>query len=287
VLIALAPEARQQLRGGVAVLGAAALAGLVASRLPTVESLAIRQQGDAGEGLLMLAALVLLALAAGAVVIRERRPARREPSLRISRPAAVLTLSVVALLIGAIAYTALEGRPQGVSPERTVGAERLGSVDSNRYRYWRVALESWADRPLIGLGSGGFRVAWLKERDRVDQSADAHSLYIETAAELGLVGIALLLLFLGGIAACALRLYRLDAAAAAGPAAALAAWAVHAGLDWDWEMPALTLMALLLGAAAVAWSEEPRPLVEESSVERRALQSEDGHPRVLPPMTTR
>jgi hypothetical protein len=287
VLIALAPEARPQLRSAVAILGGGVAAGLVASRLPTVESLAIGQQGDTGDGLLMLAAVVLLAIVAAAIVIREPRRDWREPSLRVSRPAAVLTLSVVALLLAAIAYTALEGRPQGISPERTVGAERLGSVDSNRYRYWQVALESWADRPLIGLGSGGFRAAWLKERDRVDQSADAHSLYIETAAELGIVGLGLLALFFGGVAWGLVRLYRSEAAAAAGPAAALAAWAIHAGLDWDWEMPALTLMALLLGAGAVAWSEDSRPEVEAPSVGPRALRREDGKPQVLPPMKIR
>jgi hypothetical protein len=285
-LIALAPDLRPQLRSAVAILGAGTVAGLVASRLPTVESLAIGQQGDTGDGLLMLAALVLLAAAAAAIVVREPRREWREPSLRVSRPAAVLTLSVLALLVAAIAYTALEGRPQGVSPEQTVGAERLGSVDSNRYRYWEVAVESWTDRPLIGLGSGGFRVAWLKERDRVDQAADAHSLYIETLAELGLVGLGLLLLFLGGVVWGLVRLHRVDAGAAAGPAAALAAWAIHAGLDWDWEMPALTLMALLLGAAALAWSEEPRPEAE-APVKRRALPSEDGRPEVLPPVKTR
>jgi hypothetical protein len=286
VLIALAPELRPQLRSAVAILGAGAVAGVVASRLPTVESLAIGQQGDTGDGLLMLAALVLLALAAAAIVAREPRREWQEPALRVSRPAAVLSLSVVALLVAAIAYTALEGRPQGTSPERTVGAERLGSVDSNRYRYWQVALASWADRPVIGLGSGGFRVAWLKERDRVDQSADAHSLYIETAAELGLVGLGLLLLFLGGVAWGLVRLHRLDTAAAAGPAAGLAAWAIHAGLDWDWEMPALTMMALVLGAAALAWSEEPRPAIETPSIGPRALRNEDGRPAVLPPVRT-
>ena len=44
----------------------------------------------------------------------------------------------------------------------------------------------------------------------------------------------------GGVAAAARRA-RLPAATAA-----LATWAVHAGLDWDWEMPALTLVAVLL-----------------------------------------
>jgi hypothetical protein len=120
----------------------------------------------------------------------------------------------------------------------------------------------------------------------VDQAADAHSLYVETLAELGVVGLGLLLLFLGGVAWGLVRLHRLDAGAAAGLAAALAAWAIHAGLDWDWEMPALTLMALLLGAAALAWSEEPRAEAEPR-VRRRALPSEDGRPQVLPPVQTR
>jgi O-Antigen ligase len=255
VLVALAPELRPQLRSAVAILGAGAVAALVASRLPRVESLGIGQRGDSGEGLLMLTTLAVLALAAAAVVSRQSRQELGSPSLRIPRPVLVLTLSVVALLVAAIAYTAFEGRPQGVTPERAVGAERLGSVDTNRYRYWEVAAESWADRPLIGLGSGGFLVEWRKLRDRFDESADAHSLYVETAAELGLIGLALLLLFLGGVAAGVVALYRRAPAAATGVAAALAAWAVHAGLDWDWEMPALTLMALLLAAAAVAWSE--------------------------------
>jgi len=32
---------------------------------------------------------------------------------------------------------------------------------------------------------------------------------------------------------------------------------VHAGLDWDWEMPAVSLVALLLAGALIAWSEAP------------------------------
>jgi O-Antigen ligase len=285
VLIALAPEVRPQLRSALAILGAGAVAALVASRLSTVESLGIGQRGDSGEGLLTLAALVVLALAAAAIVSRQPQ---REPwalSLRISRPAVVLTLSVVALLMAAIAYTALEGEPQGVTPERAVGAERLGSIDTNRYRYWEVAAESWADRPLIGLGSGGFLVEWRKLRDRVDESADAHSLYIETAAELGLIGLALLLLFLAGVAAGVVALYRVNAAAATGVAAALAAWAVHAGLDWDWEMPALSLMALLLGAAAVAWSESGEAVRPGASASDRTRPGpEEGELRPRPPV---
>jgi O-antigen ligase len=99
-------------------------------------------------------------------------------------------------------------------------------------------------------------VKWLKQRDRVDKSGDAHSLYLETLAELGVVGFLFLMAFLCGTAAAVLRLHRVAPGPATALAGGLAVWAVHAGLDWDWEMPAVTLPALLLGAAAVAWSEE-------------------------------
>jgi hypothetical protein len=284
VLFTLAPQARPQLRAAVAVLGAAALAALVSSRLPTVESLHRGEIGDAGEGLLMLAALVVLAAAAAALVVRRPRREPRAPSLPVSRPAVVLVLSVAALLVAAIGATALEGQPQGTSPQETTSAERFGSIDSNRYRYWRVALDSWADHPLIGLGSGGFLVEWRRERDRVDESPDAHSLYIETAAELGLIGLGGLLLFLGGVGAAAVRLYGRDPAAATGLAAALAAWAIHSGLDWNWEMPAVTLQALLLAAAMIAWSEAGDAVGRDPSpADRTRRRDYDARPRLPSP----
>jgi O-antigen ligase len=122
-----------------------------------------------------------------------------------------------------------------------------------------VAISSWADNPIHGLGSGGFQVEWLKQRDRVDKSGDAHSLYLETLAELGVAGFVFLMAFLFGTAAAVVRLHRVAPGPATALAGGLAAWAVHAGLDWDWEMPAVTLPALMLGAAAIAWSEELLP----------------------------
>ncbi len=53
-----------------------------------------------------------------------------------------------------------------------------------------MAAQNFADNPVKASGSGGFQVEWLKNEDRVDASGDAHSLYLETAAELGVVGLA-------------------------------------------------------------------------------------------------
>jgi O-Antigen ligase len=265
VLFALAPDGRSQLLSVVVITGAVGLAALLASRYPTVKTLVEGETGDAAAGAWTLIGTLALALAAAALVMREKRWSRKLPALGISRPAAVLTAAGLVLLAGALATAVFEGKPEAVSPTQRADPSRLGSIDTNRYRYWDVALESWADQPLHGIGSGGFQVEWLKQRDRVDTSGDAHSLYLETAAELGLVGLALLALFLGGVAAALVRLYRVDPRAAVGLAAGLVAWAVHAGLDWDWEMPAVTLPALLLAAAAVAWSEQAEADLEHGA----------------------
>jgi hypothetical protein len=50
---------------------------------------------------------------------------------------------------------------------------------------------------------------------------------------------------------------RVDPAWATGPCAALGVFAVHAGLDWDWEMPALTLVAVVLLARLIASPQSP------------------------------
>jgi hypothetical protein len=78
--------------------------------------------------------------------------------------------------------------------------------------------------------------------------------------ELGPVGLLLLLttLAIPLVAAVKIRHYRLAAPAFG----AYAAYLVHAGVDWDWELPAVTLAALFTGAAIVVAARSPqiRPL---------------------------
>ena len=154
---------------------------------------------------------------------------------------------------------AFEGSPAAKPTESPTSASRFGSADTVRYAFWDVALEGFARDPVRGTGSGGFAVDWRRQPGRPESAVDAHSLYIETLSELGLVGAAALLMFLAGVLVATARLYALDPAVATGPAAAMLVWAVHAGLDWDWEMPALTGVALLLAAATVAWQDDPAP----------------------------
>jgi hypothetical protein len=263
VLLALAPAGRAQARALATTLLPGAAAALLAGALPAVRAL----EGDLGsrrlEGLAMLLALIVLAGLAALLTMRATRGNERDARLPLARRSAVLAIVGVLLLGGALAAAAFEAQPESRSPAFGASAARLGSVDSNRYAYWRVALGTFADHPLQGIGSGGFVVDWLQERDVLDPTREPHSLYLGTLAELGLVGLAALLAFLGGVAVAARRLWRADPTLAAGPIAALACWAVHAGLDWDWEMPAVTLVALALASALVAWSERSAPTPEE------------------------
>ena len=48
-----------------------------------------------------------------------------------------------------------------------------------------------------------------------------------------------------------------DAVLAAGPCAALAALALHAGIEWDWDLPARGMFGLLLAGAVVARAGAP------------------------------
>jgi O-antigen ligase len=266
VLLAAAPT-WSQLRGTAVVLEAAALAALIGSRLPAIVSYDATESARQAQSLVMLAVLVLVGLGAGAVQSwacrTERGGSTRLGRFPLPRRSALLATGLVALVAGAFVVAAASERRTSAPPTGATAA-RLASLQSNRYEYWRVAVRTFAEHPVAGTGIGGFRVEWLRQRRIGESVEDAHSLYLETLAELGLVGLAALALAGGGIALAARRAMRRAPGAAAAPLAAFVAWAFHAGIDWDWEMPSVTLIALLLAGALLAladgaWRELPAP----------------------------
>jgi len=72
---------------------------------------------------------------------------------------------------------------------------------------------------------------------------------------LGIVGLALLAAFLAGVGVAARAAYRIAPGAAAGAIAGCVTWLAHSPLDWDWEMPAVTLIALVLSGSLLALPE--------------------------------
>jgi O-antigen ligase/polysaccharide polymerase Wzy-like membrane protein len=256
VLAALAP-ARDQLRAAAAALVAGIAAALCCSFSPAVSALEGAVGDRSREGAIVLAVLVLLAAAAGLASLgwSGRGDDAAPPWARLLRP--VAAASVGAVVLG-LAIGSLGERPSAAELARGADAGRLGTVSSNRYEYWRVGLAAFAREPLTGLGAAGFRVEWLRERGFREAVKDVHSLELEMAAELGLVGLLALALLVGGILLAGRTALRRHAALAAGPVAAALAWLLHASIDWDWQFPAVTLPAIVLAGSLIALSEIER-----------------------------
>ena len=83
---------------------------------------------------------------------------------------------------------------------------------------------------------------------------------------MGVIGLALLAAFLAGVALAARRAAQAAPTLAAGPIAGVVVYLAHSPLDWDWHMPALTLVGLVLAGSLLALADRPTP----RTVERRA-----------------
>jgi O-antigen ligase len=165
--------------------------------------------------------------------------------------------AAVAVVAAGLVIGGLAERPSPADLALTAQPGRLARVSSNRYEYWRVGLGAFRRKPLTGLGAAGFRVEWLRERTIPEAVRDAHSLEMEIAAELGLPGLLAFGMMICGTALAARRAVRAHAAAAAGPTAALLVWFLHASIDWDWQLPAVSLPAIALTGALIVLAERP------------------------------
>lgn len=118
---------------------------------------------------------------------------------------------------------------------------------SGRWQFWEAALDAWQERPLLGHGAGSYEAWWAQHGALAVFVRDAHSLYLETLAELGALGLGLLLAAAAAVLlASSRRIRRLSAArgdAVAAATAVVVAYAVAAGIDWVWELPVVTLVA--------------------------------------------
>jgi len=218
----------------------------------------LHDPGAAPREALGLAAVAALS-AASAWVAAARRPAPAEtgPAVR-TRGRPLLVGACVLAGCALVAVAAYQVRESRSAPSTLAGApDRLLSTStSSRGDYWDVAARMVERHPLGGEGAGGFTRIWLRDRPALLFVRDAHNLYLETLAELGPLGLALLLAALSTPLVGARRVVATAAGRAA--LAAYAALIAHAALDWDWELPVVTFCTLLLGVALVRLGADER-----------------------------
>jgi O-Antigen ligase len=185
-----------------------------------------------------------------------RTPPRRSVLFGISAAVGVV-LVAIALAAGAGGFAQREydkfvhGNNE---PRVTKTRDRLTDPANNgRLPLWRVALDIYDTQELRGTGAGTYQQYYPRYRTRQEYVVDTHSLYLQSLAELGIVGLALILIVvlsvLGGLAS---RIRGPDRPLYAALFAVWLAWAVHQGFDWDWQMPAVTLGMFMLAGLALA-----------------------------------
>jgi len=279
VLIAAAPTTDQLRATGLALLSGL-VAGACSSAFAGVASLSGSAADRERDGAIMLALLLIIMAAASLAAVWDARRAPAQVNrLRFADRLPALAAVAVALAVAGLFAGGLGERGER-SSERlaTASPSRLTSVSSRRYDYWRIGLDAFADHPLRGVGAGGFRAEWLRERPVKESVREAHSLELGIAAELGLPGLVALLLALGAVGVAARRALRAGQPLAAGCLAASTAWILHASIDWDWEIPAVTLPVIVMAGALIAASEADPPLADEYSEAASAPASRREHP---------
>jgi hypothetical protein len=196
------------------------------------------------------AAVAGLALAA---VERRLRPGRALRFAYAGAIVAVIAVGLVAVMVrfGSPPTIAHDLYRNFVGPSTSVNENlnrRLFTLSAGqRIPQWKVAWRQYERHPWLGSGLGTYERWWNQLRPTNSKVRNAHSLYLETLAELGPLGIGVLVVALGLPLAAAVRARRRALTAAA--AGAYVAFLVHASGDWDWQMPAVTIAALFIGAA--------------------------------------
>jgi tetratricopeptide (TPR) repeat protein len=141
----------------------------------------------------------------------------------------------------------------------TAGAattSRLTNLSGTRYDLWKVALDGFSAHPTSGTGAGAYQFLWDRRQANVESVRNAHSLWLENMAELGIPGLVLIIALSAsalGVALLARR--RANRRVTAGASTALicvfAVYLLSASVDWMWQSTAITVLALA-GVAVVA-----------------------------------
>jgi tetratricopeptide (TPR) repeat protein len=238
----------------------------------------------------LLAAVVVGAVVALAAAVERRASLPALQSRRVHRGVAAIGLA--SLVLGLAAAGAALGNPvprlehawhtfKGGYAADSSGSRLISGLGSNRYDFYRVALDEFDAHPLLGIGVDNFQEQYLRHGRSEETPRYPHSVELRVLAETGLVGV--LLALVGLIAAlwaamCAVR--RTDPLAACVAVAALAGfvyWAVHGSFDWFWEFaglggPAFALLGLACALAPRrARDEAPARRIPTAAVRAGAL----------------
>lgn len=191
--------------------------------------------------------------------------------------AVALAGAVVVITLGGFAFTERVENPltwgqekwQAFKTNDSAGQEQsryLSASGSGRYTLWEVAWDDFASNPVLGVGTYNYEATYYRLReDSAGPSRWPHMLPLEVLAERGVIGGVLFFGFLGTCLAVGLwrRFAGLNAegkAQVGAMVAALTYWFVHSSAEWFWQLPAITMPAMVYLAMLIAPQNRPETI---------------------------
>ena len=225
----------------------------------------VERQGHTAALLILLVCVVTAAVyALGSFLLRDRiHPPRR---LGQALVAAIALLLVVGLVASHPVrrfdnFKRLPAQSSTVSSGYNTNEHLLMGSGNGRWQIWSTAVDQWEQYPIAGNGAGSFAEWWARHGSLSSHILDAHSLYLQTLGELGLIGLLILApIFLVGAFAGARRSFvagdkRITMAALT---ATFCAYAIEVAFDWMWQLTAVTIVAFAILALALSSAKPPR-----------------------------
>lgn len=204
-----------------------------------------------------IACVVTALVWAGLAELGKRIPS---PPRRVGQvTAAVLVALVVAAIVAAhpvARFNDFKSNAATNSGGTVTQSHLLSSSGSGRWQFWSAAVSEFRAHPLNGDGAGSWGAWWLEHGSLPGFfTLYAHSLYLESLAELGIVG---LLLIGGAVLVAALGAVRSALVLESGEIAAAAACGIAffaaAAYEWIWQLAGIAVVGVgMLGFALGAF----------------------------------
>jgi hypothetical protein len=226
----------------------------------------------AGEGWTTFLLIALACTGTGVVyalghrLLADRLIAGRRVRLAVAVIAGAALIAAVAVADPVGRFEAFKEPPRSPANAENdfVRAHLLTGSGSGRWQFWQAATAEFSDAPLRGHGAGSYEAWWAEHGTIPLFVRDAHSLYLEALAELGIGGLLIILTFALGVVVAVRRARQNqgpERALAAALAASFVAYAVGTGIDWMWELTVVSvvgmaILGLLTGPATLERARE-------------------------------
>jgi hypothetical protein len=251
--------------------GIALLMGALLQRPALRDSIGVAPASDRHSMLAILCVIVVLTGIVQALLVLLMRRTTRPGWLNVSRRGAhLITAGIVGVVAVILVIAAASGlihnlwhdfKQANPTAHSNQYFRLLSLAGSHRYQYWQVAIKAFKSAPLIGIGPGTFRFYWAAHQTLGEYVLNAHSLWVETLAETGLIGFLLIGGFFGylviGGARRSLRASSDVRVLVATATAMVAGFCAAAAFDWVWQMGVIPMITLLVAAVIVADLGEP------------------------------